>query len=97
MIVKCTSTKYVVVGLHVFVAFGNYYYYFFLLVICILVLYVFFVFFVLHCVSGVVLLCLAGDSRLDDRMVFPLSPDQVNLSTSIDCSFTLLLSFSLGK
>ena len=54
-------------------------------------------FFVLHCVSGAVLFCLAAGSRLDDRMVFSLFPDQVNFSTSIDCLFALLLSFSLGK
>ena len=71
------------------------YFFFFWLNICILILYVFF--FVLHCVSGVALFCLAGGSRLDNRIVFSLSPDQVNLSSFIDCSFTLLLSFSLGK
>ena len=48
-------------------------------------------------VSGVVPFCLVGGSRLDDRMVFSLFPDQVNLSNSVDCVLTLLLSFSLGK
>ena len=47
--------------------------------------------------SDMVLFCLAGGSRLDDRMVFSLSPDQVNFSTTIDCFFTLLQLLSLGK
>ena len=47
--------------------------------------------------SDMVLFCLAGGSRLDDRMVFSLSPDQVNFSAAIDCLFTLLLLLSLGK
>ena len=37
--------------------------------------------------SGMVLFCLAGGSRLDDRMVFSLSPDQVNFSATTDCFF----------
>ena len=47
-----------------------------------------------------VLFCLAGGSRFDDRMVFSLSSDQVNFSTTIstmDCFFTLLLLLSLVK
>ena len=52
----------------------------------------------LHCVSGVsAVLFGRWQHRFDDRMVFSLSPDQVNLSTFIDCSFTLLVSFPLGK
>ena len=47
--------------------------------------------------SDMMLFCLAGGSRLDDRMVFSLSPDQVNFSTTIDYFFTLLLLLSLGK
>ena len=80
------------------------------LVSCIAFLFFFFFFFFLgsfafcvlffrrlHYMFDMVLFCLAGGSRLDDRMVFSLSSDQVNFSTTIDCFFTLLLLLSLGK